>query len=386
MRTAILTIMEALPGGATGARPLALQQLSFAAAMDCRQVIALAEREGDDSLALAAKARALGLTARFVRDAHGLLGAVSAEEELVVVSPELLPEAPEIAGQLQGGTAILTLPADGAVEAGFERIDGARAWAGVAIIPGRLVERLDDLPPDCDVAAALLRIALQAGIRQRMLDQTVLEQGCWSLAPGGRARRLSGEAWLRRQLHWRGRHDVTGHAASAIIGRWLDPLLYRGGEPSGALALSLLLLAIALVLPLAGLPAWGLAALTPAVLLQDLGGRLRRMIAGPFAVREGQGQVERSFPVAVDLALLIALSSAIGGDWLSRLFPPLVLLAALHAPGASRRPWHVGWIGDRMALAALLAIGTALGLAQPLTMVLGLVLLAADQIVARRGG
>ena len=66
--------------------------------------------------------------------------------------------------------------------------------------------------------------------------------------------------------------------------------------------------------------------------------------------------------------------------------PLLVLLAALHAPGASRRPWHVGWIGDRMALAALLVIGTALGLAQPLTMVLGLVLLAADQIVARRGG
>ncbi|WP_121117945.1 hypothetical protein [Croceibacterium ferulae] len=384
MRTAILTIVEALPADNTGARPLALQQLSFAAAMGCRQAIVVAEREGDESLALATRARSLGMTVRFVRDAHGLLGAVSAGEELLVLSPELLPEAPEVAGQLQGGTSILTLPADGAIEAGFERIDGERAWAGVAIIPGQLVERLADLPPDCDAAAALLRIALQAGVRERPLDGTVLEQGCWSLAPGGRARRLSGEAWLRRQLHWRGRHDVTGWAAATLIGRWLDPLLYRGGEPGGAFALSLLLLAVALVLPLAGLPAWGLAALALAVLLQDLAGRLRRMVAGPFAIGGEQRRIARYFTPVVDAVLLVALASAIGGDWMGRLFPPLVLLAALHAPGAERRPWHVGWAADRMALAGLLAIGTALGLAQVLTMVLSLALLVSDQLVARK--
>ena len=385
MRTAILTIVEASPGDHTGARPLALQQLSFAAAMRCRQVIVVAEREGDESLALATRARSLGMTVRFVRDAHGLLGAVSADEELVVVSPELLPEAPEVAEKLQVGTSILTLPADGAVEAGFERIDGGRAWGGVAVVPGQLVERLADLPPDCDAAAALLRIALQAGVRQRSLDDAVLEQGCWSLAPGGRARRLSGKAWLRRQLHWRGRQDLTGRAASVIIGRWLDPLLYRGGEPSGAFALSLLLLGIAFVLPLAGLPAWGLAALAPAVLLQDVASRLRRMVAGPFAQAGGRGAIVRFFPKTVDAVLLIGLGSAIAADWPSRLFPPLVLLAALHAPGADRRPWHIAWAGDRMVLAALLAIGTALGLAQVSTMAVGLALLVSDLVVARRG-
>lgn len=384
MRTAILTILEAVPAEHTGARPLALQQLSFAAATGCRQVIVVAEREGDESLALSARARTLGMTVRFVRDAHGLLGAVSAGEELVVVSPELLPEAPEVTDQLQGGTSILTLPADIAVDVGFERIDGERAWAGVAIIPGHLVERLADLPPDCDAAAALLRIALQAGIRERPLDYAVLERGCWSLAPGGRARRLSGEAWLRRQLHWRGRQDVTGHLASTIIGRWLDPLLYRGGEPTGAFALSLLLLGIGFVLPLAGVPAWGLAALAPAVLLQDLSDRLRRMVAGPFARAGKDRQVARYFALAVDVGLLIGLVSAMNTDWPGRVFPPLVLLAALHAPGAARRPWHVGWTGDRMALAGLLAIGAALGLVQVLSMALGLIMLASDQLVARK--
>jgi hypothetical protein len=386
MRTAILTIVEPSLADAAGARPLALQQLSFAAAMGCRQIIVVAEREGAESLALAGRARLLGLTVRFVRNAHGLLGAVSAAEELLVVSPELRPEAPQVAGQLQHGTAILTLPADGAVEAGFERIDGERAWAGVAIIPGQLVERLADLPPDCDAAAALLRIALQAGVRELELDDAVMAQGCWSLAPGGRARRLSGEAWLRRQLHWRGRQDVTGRAASTIIGRWLDPLLYRGGEASGAWALSLLLLAMALVLPLAGLPAWGLAALAPAVLLQDLAGRLRRMAAGPFAAKGPHGRIARYFSIAVDATLLAGLASAIDGNWANRLFPPLVLLAALHAPVADRRPWQAGWMGDRMALAALLALGTTVGLAQLLTMVLALTLLVGDRLVARRLG
>ncbi|WP_347303752.1 hypothetical protein V5740_03780 [Croceibacterium sp. TMG7-5b_MA50] len=387
MRTAILTVLSPPDHGPAGrqVRPLALQQLAFAAAVGCGQVIVLSEREGAETQILTERARTLGLVLRFVRDAHGLLGAVSASEEVLVVAAELLPEAPEIAPLLQRAPAILTLPAGGTVERGFERIDGDHAWAGVALLPGSLVERLADLPPDCDAAAALLRIALQAGARQQALEPRLVLDGTWSLLPGGRARRLSGEAWLRRQLHWRGRQDVTGRAASAIIGRWLDPLLYRGAEASGARALAIVLLGAALLLPLAGAPAWGLAALVPAVLLSDIGDRLRRMAAGPFAPTMPTTRLAPLQEVAVDLALLGGVASAIPGGWMDRLFPPLVLLAALHLPGAMARPWQIGWLGDRLALAAILALGTALSLTQPLTMVLALALLVGDRAVAMRG-
>ena len=90
--------------------------------------------------------------------------------------------------------------------------------------------------------------------------------------------------------------------------------------------------------------------------------------------------------IAVDLALLGGLASAIPGESLDRLFPPLVLLAALHLPGAGARPWQIGWLQDRLALALVLAAGTALGLAQPITMLLALVLLVGDRAVAMREG
>ena len=384
MRTAILTIVEppSSEPAEVRARPLALRQLDFAAAWGCRQVLALAERETDEALALADRARAAGMQLRFVRNAHGLLGAVSAGEELLVLSPELLPEAPEALALLRRGGAILTLPADapngGAVAAGFERIDRDRAWAGIATMPGSLVERLADLPADSDPAAALLRIALQAGVPERALAPEVLEDGSWTIAPGGRARRLSGEAWLKRHLRWRGRHDVTGRIGAAILKRWSDPLLYRRGEASGLVALAALLTAIALVLPVAGLPAWGLAALVPAVLAGELGGRLTRLAAGPFGAGSSDARRMTVLGWAVDAALLIGTACAIQDDWPGRVFPPLVLLGSLHLPAAMERPWYFAWAGDRMVLAALLAVAAAVGMAEPLAMALALIVLGGD--------
>jgi hypothetical protein len=386
MRTAILTVLPVAEHAVSGSkvRPLAVQQLGFCAALGCAQVIVIAEREGAETQILAERARALGLPLRFVHDAHGLLGAVSAGEEVLVVAAELLPEAPEIAGSLPRTPAILTLPAEGAVDRGFERIDLHHAWAGVALLPGSLVERLADLPPESDAAAALLRIALQAGIRQSALEPRLVMDGTWTFLPGGRTRRMSGEAWLRRQLHWRGRQDVTGRTASVIIGRWLDPLLYRRAEAGGATMLSLVLLAAALLLPLGGSPAAALALLAPAVLLQDIGARLRRMAAGPFAPDRPVHRLASLQDAAVDLALLGGVASALPGGFLDRLFPPLVLLAALHLPGAGARPWQIAWLGDRMALAGLLGIGAALGLAQPVTMIAALALLVGDRAAAMR--
>src|SRR5690606_37403223 len=140
--------------------------------------------------------------ARFqaIRDGHGLLGAVSAADELLVMAPGLVAEDAGALETLAGAKGVLVLPAGPGVAAGFERIDLERAWAGALVLPGALVERLADLPADSEPAAALLRVALQAQVPERRMAETPLALGSWLMvgAKDDAARRE--REWLRRHM------------------------------------------------------------------------------------------------------------------------------------------------------------------------------------------
>src|SRR5690606_41703492 len=141
-----------------------------------KQHIALGTGASSEAIALRHASEARGARFVSVGDAHGLLGAVPAGDELLVLAPELLAEDRRALEALERGTAILVLPAGPGVAAGFERIDLERAWGGALGLSGRLVERLSDLPPDSEATAALLRIALQARVAEQRLPEEVLAE------------------------------------------------------------------------------------------------------------------------------------------------------------------------------------------------------------------
>lgn len=394
MRIALIVVPEAAAAPDAGAghrRPgpaVPLRQLDFALACGCRRVVALHDGAPDDAvaMALARAGRSRGMVVQMIDDAHGLLGRIGAADELLVQSAGLVPQAPAAVEALVSGPAILSLPADAAVPAGFERIDRDRAWAGAALLPGSLVERLAELPPDSEASAALLRIALQARVHQRPLSFTVVEEGHWVLLRRGQALAAAQDGWRRRQLVGAPPHDLTGRLARAILRRWPDRL---PAEPRSLLASragTAVLLMAALALAWFGHAAPGLGLIALAGLGAALAGGLGRIAAGPFAVRPGRWRPDAALAVALDLALAACAVLAIGAEgWLGRVFPPAVLLIAWRGRPAERRPRTLALLGDRGVLALLLSVAAALGLAEAAIMLVALVFLVADRVAAERG-
>ena len=380
MRAALISITGA-PTPLAG-KSIARRQLDFALAAGCERVIVLGDGALPEALALRHAAEARGARFQSIGDAHGLLGAVPAGDDLLVLAPGLVAEDPSALEALERGSAVLVLPAGPGIAAGFERIDLERAWAGALVLPGRLVERLADLPPDSEATAALLRIALQARVAERRLAENALDEGSWSLANGEGDLALGQRAWLKRNLP-----DLAGYGA----GRALAKLALR--------ELAIPLLAVPRALPAlwggiglslaaaVGAAAYGWSGL--GFLLAALGALLAEFAAGLVHLRDapfgatGHRRLTAMVPGAVDAALTAVAALALDGDWANRLFPPLVLLAALHASRPGRWPGIAALLGDRTLLALLLAVAAAFDLAAPAVMLLALLVIVLDATVFR---
>ena len=105
--------------------------------------------------------RAEAAGARFIaiREPRKLSGIVTANDELLVLAPGVLPDEDAVMRHL-AKPCVLVFPADPAVQRGYERIDLHFAWAGALVVRGTAVEQLAQLPGDVDTPSALLRIAL----------------------------------------------------------------------------------------------------------------------------------------------------------------------------------------------------------------------------------
>lgn len=385
MRCALISIIgQPRDGGdrvplAVAGKTLARRQLDFALAAGCESIIVIGDGAAPEAIGLRHEAEAAGARFVAIRDSHGLLGAVRAADQLLVLVPGLLPETNAALAALGKGNALLVLAAGPGVAAGFERIDLERAWAGAMVLPGAKVERLAELPADSDPASALLRIALQAGIAERHLPEEVLVEGSWAMIRENETPGFADRQWLKRHLPAHPPRAPSRWLAYLALAPVALRLLAIRRAPLSLAGAAGLLLAGALGAASLELPALAFVLLALAVVLGELAMALAALRDVPFAHARTTRGLALALSLGIDLSLAGCGVLAIEGNWLHRLFPPLVLVGALH----SRPAAGDAAVRDRGALAAVFALAASLDLLEPAIMLVGLALIAWDAAQSR---
>ena len=396
MRIALLAMTE--PAGAGQPFPraflrvagatLAQHQLSLVLALDCQRLICLARGTSPELIALQHAAEDAGLQFSIATGPGQLSGLVTANDEIVVVSEGLFVDPSQAAPLLEErGPVVLVQPVEGALAAGYERIDLNRAGAGLMRVPGQLVERLRELPVDCDIVSSLTRIALQSGVAMREVPAAARAGTYWRLVrTETEALELENE-WLRARFADGPTSPGRLLARMGVVG--LGSSLLHAGNASNALSLGVVaLLAIAGGLGWFGL-VWAGFVFTALAWLLGESSRLLRSVE-----RQALGQLPPAIPRAdvlvwltdtVIALLILADTPRFEGQmvlsWLSVPVTFMLLLALLPrvVEGSAGR-----WMGDRMALGLLLAVFAAAGHLLPAVQVLSIVLIVTGLVLPAR--
>ncbi|MBO9517379.1 MAG: hypothetical protein J7493_04870 [Porphyrobacter sp.] len=351
-------------------KSVAERQLEFALAAGCERIIALGSLP--DVIALRHAAEDAGAQFLAVGNSHGLLGTIRAADELMVIAPGLLPDERAALPVLAKSNVVLVLPATSGVAAGFERIDLERAWAGAAVVPGGLVERLAELPADVEVTSALLRVALQSRVPEARLSDRAITDGSWVIVESGDAEAV-GQAWLDRRLN----ANASQGLSAFLVGKALRPLapwfLERKQSFAGLAAGAVALLVGAVTASWFGYAPLGLLLVVLGALVIQLALGLLPLLDGRF--RPPQRRASLILPALVDVALIVCSVLAIEGTWLHRLFPPAVLLASLYLRAPEGMPRLAHAVGDRALIAAVFAVASVFGYSEPSIMAAGLLVI-----------
>ncbi|OCC23193.1 hypothetical protein MB02_13650 [Croceicoccus estronivorus] len=371
-------------------KTIARRQIDLALALGCERVVCLAENLGPVLIGLQHEVEATGAKFHVISLPRALSGLVRSADELLVLADGVLPLAEEVQETLAKGQGVLTFSAEEGIPRGFERIDLNHAWSGALIMPGRLVERLNELPRDCDGVASLLRIALQGKVPERPLSDGILPDGRWAMLNSARDAELLEPGWFHR-------HVAIGDISTSGLGHWLGAwlagkfgvnLLNRGVRPAYMLSGAGLLLVSALILGWLSMPGLGLILLALAWLVGDAASALDRGERAGNGARPGFARALLACRVMSDLILVALVSVGIGVRfvfWPERLFVPLILIGLVWlVPGLSTQRWGA-ICGDRILLALLLAAGTLLGVLLPVAQCLILVLLGCGIAFSRLG-
>ncbi len=396
MRVALLTMLE--PAADSGGQPraflrvaglsVARQQLALALALECERVICLSRELAPPLVALQHEAERAGVRFNAVSGARTLAGLVTSADEVMVLADGLFASTGEAATLLGKGSVVLVQPIDQGLAAGFERIDLAHAAAGAMRLPGRLFERLTELPGDCDVASALQRIALQAGVTARPIPAPGTNGLFWTLVRSDTEAHAIEPQWIRRRtLH----AAVPGPSrALALAGvRGFGAALLHGGSGSVMLgAGTAVLIAFALGAAWLGyfLPALGFLAV--AAILGETLALLGQVERGPSPAGIRPDWRTFAFSVLFDVVLVVVLALATPGFagapvWL-RAFPPLVLVAVVRLLGQVLPGRWAGLLDDRALLALLAALAIAAGNPDASIRAACIVLLAAGIVLSAR--
>ncbi len=372
-------------GGAT----LAHHQLALALAAGCERIACLAKAFDPELAALQHEAERAGARFHMISGGRALSGLVTANDELLVLGEGVIVSPVDALDLMAQAPAVLVLPAETAVPQGFERIDLNHAGAGLMLLPGRLVERLNDLPSDADPASALLRIALQAGVTQRMVPQSVSNDGRWLLVQDEAQAHAAEDRWMDRQT------SGLGHSPGMGLAAWLSrrfgaAMLHAGSGASAPGLGGLALLAMAAGSAWLELPTLGLALLGAAWLVQRVGTIITGAQADSLGLGRGMLSRPEPFGALLDIALigvLLAVPPLVPGEptWL-RGFAPLVLIGLLRLLAQVMAERFSAWFEDRLLLAfGLAALGIA-GLLPYAVPGLSIVLIVAGIILSRRRG
>lgn len=361
---------------AVAGRRVARHQLDCALILGCERIVIHRERHFDGFVSLRGAAERGGAKYCEIAGLSGLRGLIGAADELIVFADGLLPDPEIMRLHFAKKRGILTLPADVAVPAGLERIDGELGWAGAMVIRGEAVERTSFLPDDSDPVSALLRVALQLGTRVVPLPGGELRVGYWHQITTEADAERSGDAWLRRYAAPAG-WSTPGRAATDRFALRHAHLI--GELPGGGAFLQIA--AFALMIAVAALgwynhPAWAFLALSFAGIVFAAGETQRRLEDAGEGQSGKVGLLSRIFPWLTDLALIPLSAVAISGDGLlADVFVPAMALGLLRITSHFGSDRLKAATKERITLCLLLAACTVLGWLAPVLQVLALVLM-----------
>lgn len=402
MRVALLSLMEAVasePHGLRGYLPIGgrsvvRHQLGLALALGCTRIVVLAEALTGELVALQHTAESAGARFHVIAAQKSLAALVSPEDDLFVLCDGLLAMPADALKLLNDGPAILVLPVEVGLGAGFERIDINNAHAGAMRLPGRLVSGLGDLPSEWNPVSALLRIAVQGSVPLKPVPTALLEEGRWRLLRDeGEAQRTE-PVWLR--LHTATDHPRTlGQWLAALAVQRLGPALLHAGTRPWLIGIA------AFIAALLGLgAAWfgwssaGFMLLGMAALLLMGASLLTRIERDSLLANAGKGLAGDSAMLLLDAGFITLcawrseIPVVIGVPGGIRWFAPLVLILLLRLLPQVLPPriW-TWWMMDRFVAAMGLAlVSAALPFDFTLRAVVAILLGAALFVVRRQSG
>ncbi len=347
-------------GGLTVAR----QQVALALELKCERVVCIAHGLAPQLIEIQHLVEAAGAQFHLVSHARALSGLVSVVDEIVVLADGLFASTLQAAALLEEGQAVLVQPIDQGLAAGFERIDLNHAAAGAMRLPGRLVERMAELPADCDAASALLRIALQAGIRQRAIPAPGQDGLFWNLVRSEDEAHAVEPQWVRRRTSSDGFLSLSGAVALFSV-RSFGPALLHAGSGASALAIAAAVLALLAVgSGWFGLIALGLGFAALGWILRDSAVMLSRIETDSTSAHK---KLDSKHLFGWLLDAIIVLLAAWGAElhagqhFADKLFPPFMLVALLRILPRLVAPRWAAWFADRSVLALVIAAAMIAG-------------------------
>lgn len=373
MRVALLTMLEtagpppaalraALRVGGIG---LGRHQLTLALACKCERIVCLARALDPELVAMQHAAEEAGARFHVIPGARALVGLVTAGDEVFLVADGLLAAPERAAELLEQGPAVLVQPIETGLPQGFERIDLNHAAAGAMRIPGRLVERLADLPADCDVASALQRIALQGGVSQTMLPATLRDEGAWRLVRNETDAQAAESEWIKAMTAPGKGETLTEIGIRRAVRAYGPALLHAGTGGKTVRLTAFVVLLLALTAGWFGLASFALIIAAVAWVLRCASALLLEIERQALRRARGAVSTEDAFGWAIDAVLVLIIAWNLTGmppssGTLMRAFPAVMLVALLRVlPRAIDAGW-VRWFKDRGLIALALA-GLAFG-------------------------
>ncbi|MCZ8170326.1 MAG: hypothetical protein O9272_01155 [Brevundimonas sp.] len=384
LRVALISMLEhgGSPRGAlrVGGVSVAEEQLAVALSLGCERVFCLASGMSPSVLALQHAAERAGARFQAIPGPRSLLGQLTATDELIALADGLFASVTEAQALLEPGPVVLVQPAEAGVEAGFERIDQAQASGGALRLPGRLVEKLADVPGDWDAFSALLRIGLQAGIAQRPLSPAGQASGFWTLLRDETEAHALEPQWIRRRTRQFRQFNPARGLAQVLVRSFGPALLHAGSGARFVASGAGVLAVLALGAGWFGFAGAGLAAAGLSWTLGETAGLLDRVETERFAPPKRSWTLYGLFGWVIDALLVALIGWAIPVEpWhsaLERYFPALMLIGLLRIlPRTFPDKW-TAWLEDRALLTLVVGLAMIAGLAGPVVYGLALALAA----------
>lgn len=355
--------------------------------MGCERIVCIARGFDAELASLQHAAEGAGAQFNVISGARQLSPLVTSADEVLVVADGLMAAPQRAIDLLASHHGVLVQPIEVGLVAGFERIDINHAAAGLMLIPGRLLERLNELPADCDVASALTRIALQSGVPQRLLPDDARQGGGWKLVRNEAEAHELEAGWLATQLA-----AETAKSPGTWIARFgvrtFGPALLHAGSGSDAVSLAGgAAFLLALVAGWFGLIGLGMCLAGLGWLIGQCAGQIARIERAallrepPLLTREGMAAVLAD--VVIVVLVLWAYPASFGMDRQDVAFPPVVLLGLLRILPRTLALRQAAWLEDRLLLTLLLAFSAGAEILLPVVRILAIAALAAGVLLPR---